>query len=89
MPGDPDATTNESRFCDPQVEAATRSAERLQIDDPVAAARAWARIDRMIVDRAATVPYANNLELTLVFRRVGSYQFNPQWGVLLDQLWVR
>jgi hypothetical protein len=25
----------------------------------------------------------------LVSKRVGSYQYNPQWGVLLDQLWVR
>ena len=43
----------------------------------------------MIVDRAATVPFANDLELTLLSQRVGNYQFNPQWGVLLDQLWVR
>jgi len=43
----------------------------------------------MITDRAATVSYANDLQLTLLSRRVGNYQFNPQWGVLLDQLWVR
>jgi hypothetical protein len=24
-----------------------------------------------------------------VSRRVGNYQYNPQLGVLLDQLWVR
>jgi peptide/nickel transport system substrate-binding protein len=89
VPTDPGATTNESRFCDTPVEAAMRSAERLQLNDPVAAAHAWARVDRMIVDRAATVPYANDLQLTLLSRRIGNYQFNPQWGVLLDQLWVR
>jgi YVTN family beta-propeller protein len=89
VPGDPGATTNESRFCAPRVEAAMRTAERLQLRDSVAASRAWARVDRMIVDRAAAVPYANDLQLTLLSRRVGNYQFNPQWGVLLDQLWVR
>jgi hypothetical protein len=43
----------------------------------------------MITDRAATVPYANDLQFTLLSRRVGNYQFNPQWGVLLVQLWIR
>ena len=23
-----------------------------------------------------------------VSRRVGNYQYNPQWGALLDQMWV-
>jgi peptide/nickel transport system substrate-binding protein len=87
--GRPLETSNYSLFCDPRVEAAIRSAERLQQQDPTAGTRAWARVDRMIVDRAPTVPYANNLQLTLLSRRVGNYQFNPQWGVLLDQLWVR
>jgi hypothetical protein len=31
----------------------------------------------------------NELQTTLVSRRVGNYQYNPQWGPLLDQLWVR
>ena len=88
-PDDPSATTNESRFCNARVEAAIGTAERAQQQDPVAGSQAWATVDRMIVDRAATVPYANDLELTLLSPRVGNYQFNPQWGVLLDQLWVR
>jgi hypothetical protein len=24
----------------------------------------------------------------LVSRRVGNYEFSPQWGTLVDQLWV-
>ena len=31
----------------------------------------------------------NERHVTLVSRRVRTYQYNPQWGVLLDQLWVR
>ena len=65
------------------------AAELIQGQDPVAGQRAWAAADRMIVDRAAAVPYANNLALTLVSPRTGNDQSNPQWGVLLDQLWVR
>jgi peptide/nickel transport system substrate-binding protein len=88
VPSRPLETSNYSRFCNPQVEAAIRNAERIQEQDPIAGTHAWASVDRMIVDRAAAVPYANNLQLTLLSRRVGNYQFNPQWGVLLDQLWV-
>jgi len=50
---------------------------------------AWAAADRMIVDQAAALPYANPLAVTLLSRRTGNYQFNPEWGVPLDQLWVR
>jgi peptide/nickel transport system substrate-binding protein len=88
VPSDPFATTNEAR-CDPTVETAIRAAEGMQQQDPVAAGRAWSKVDRTIVDRAAAVPYANDLQLTLLSKRVGNYEFNPQWGVLLDQLWVR
>jgi hypothetical protein len=31
----------------------------------------------------------NNLGLDVVSDRAGNYQRNPQWGALLDQLWVR
>jgi peptide/nickel transport system substrate-binding protein len=33
--------------------------------------------------------YANGRQIDFVSRRVGNYQYNPQWGALLDQLWVR
>ena len=28
-------------------------------------------------------------QMEFVSKRVGNYQYNPHWGVLLDQLWVR
>ena len=89
VPKSPLQTTNYSRFCNPRVEAAMRTAERIQQQDPGRRAHKPGRSRQMIVDRAAAVPYANDLQLTLLSRRVGNYQFNPQWGVLLDQLWVR
>jgi YVTN family beta-propeller protein len=88
VPGDPLSTTNYSRFCDPEVEQAIGAAERSQ-QARAAEAYAWTAVDRRIVKRAPSVPYANDLQLTLLSRRTGNYQFNPQWGVLLDQLWVR
>jgi len=35
------------------------------------------------------VPLFNPKLTDVVSQRVGNYQHNPQWGVLLDQLWVR
>jgi peptide/nickel transport system substrate-binding protein len=82
-------TNNFSRFCSTGLERLIGTARGLQGQDPVAAQEAWAAADRMIVDQAAAVPYANPLAVTLLSRRTGNYQFNPEWGVLLDQLWVR
>jgi YVTN family beta-propeller protein len=81
--------SNASEFCDPSVDALIRRALRLQTTDPAAAGAAWAAVDRAVVDRAALVPISNPRDLEFTSRRVGNYQFNPQWGVLLDQLWVR
>jgi peptide/nickel transport system substrate-binding protein len=35
------------------------------------------------------VPLLNPKQVDFVSRRVGDYQYSPQWGVLLDRLWVR
>jgi hypothetical protein len=31
----------------------------------------------------------NPVGVDLVSERAGNYERNPQWGLLLDQLWVR
>jgi peptide/nickel transport system substrate-binding protein len=35
------------------------------------------------------IPLVNPKRVDFLSRRVGNYQYNPQWGILLDQLWVR
>lgn len=54
----PEGNPNQGQVNDPQVNAAMRAAER--IVGVHARARAWARIDRMLVARAAAVPYLFN-----------------------------
>ena len=49
----------------------------------------WGAVDREVVDRAAAIPLFNPKAIEVVSRRVGNAQYNPQWGLLLDQLWVR
>jgi peptide/nickel transport system substrate-binding protein len=80
---------NEPRFCDPSIDRQMTRAQSLAGSNPVRANTLWARIDRELTDLGPWVPYANGLFLEVVSRRVGNYQWNPQWTTLLDQLWVR
>jgi hypothetical protein len=57
--------------------------------NPGLASQDWTAIDHQIVDEAVDVPVANPTDPVFLARRVGDYQYNPQWGALLDQLWVR
>jgi YVTN family beta-propeller protein len=61
----------------------------LQQIDPLAANDLWARVDRMLVDRAFFVPLFNGRVVAFVSPRVGNYQPHPFHLTLLDQLWVR
>ncbi len=76
-------------FSDRAVDRQIARALELQQTDPAAADELWARIDRMVVDRAPFVPMYNLREVVLVSERVGNLQIHPLWFTLLDQLWVR
>ncbi len=80
---------NASEFCDRAIDRRIQRSLELQPTDPAAANALWSRIDRELVDKAPLVPLVNPKHVDFLSRRVGNYQYNPQWGVLLDQLWVR
>ena len=80
---------NLSEFCTARTRRLMMQALRLQATDPTGADNVWTTVDREIVDQAAAVPLYNPKAIDVVSRRVGNYQRNPQWGVLLDQLWLR
>jgi YVTN family beta-propeller protein len=80
---------NGSEFCDLQIDREIARARALETSDPGLASSLWARIDRELVDQAPVVPLVNPTQVDFLSQRVGNYQFNPQWHVLLDQLWVR
>ena len=64
----------------------------LQLEDPVAASELWSEIDRAIVDQSPFLWLVWLVDLTdvaFVSERAGNYQLHPQWGTLLNQLWVR
>jgi ABC-type transport system substrate-binding protein/DNA-binding SARP family transcriptional activator/streptogramin lyase len=87
IPGSP-LNLNAAEFCDRRIDAQVRQALMLQPRDPNAAAALWARIDREIADHAPWVPIYNPRSLVMLSARVGNYQFDPYWSLLIDQLWV-
>jgi peptide/nickel transport system substrate-binding protein len=80
---------NLSEFCDRGIDAQMSRAAAVQASDPVRANVLWADVDRALTDRAAAVPLVDRSAVVLASKRVGNYQYHPQWGTLLDQLWVR
>jgi len=80
---------NVSEYCDPGFDRVVRRATVAASSDPAAAAADWHAADRWLVDYAAAVPVLNNIADDLIAARVGNYQHNPQFGVLIDQLWVK
>ncbi|HEY7622893.1 MAG TPA: ABC transporter substrate-binding protein [Solirubrobacteraceae bacterium] len=86
VPADP-SQVNDSEFCDARTDQLMQQARRQK---SVAAADAlWSKVDQRIVDQAAALPLDTPKALAFTSRRVGDYQYSPQWGVLYDQLWVR
>jgi YVTN family beta-propeller protein len=88
VPNDGDNTKNTAEFCSGALEGRIEHALRLQATDPATAGPAWAAVDRQIVDQAPAVPLLVPQGIDLVSKRVGNYQHNPPWGVILSQLWV-
>jgi peptide/nickel transport system substrate-binding protein len=86
-PADP-ANTNVSEFCDPGIDRQIERALTLQATSPDAARGLWEQIDRQTVDQALWVPLVNPKVIDFLAVRVGNYQYSPQMGVLIDQLWV-
>ena len=84
-----DTTNDPTHFCDHALDREMASARALQTTDAVAATDLWAKIDRQVTDAAVWAPFANGVIAEVVSKRVRNYQYNPQWGTLLDQLWVK
>ena len=88
-PADPGDTRSGSFFCHPGIDRRMDRADQLQMSNPQAAARLWVRVDREVTSLAPWVPFVSLNTADFTSARVGDYQYNPIWGILLDQLWVR
>lgn len=87
----PDSTGNGnlSEYCSRQLDQLTARALAAEGANSPAAMELWAQADHFLTDQAITVPLVTPSVLDFVSNRVGDYQYRYQFGVLLDQLWVR
>jgi len=88
-PGNGAQTTDAGELCDPAFDRQVARAATLQTIDAPAANRLWARLDRLLTNRAVWLPTVTSNEIDLLSARVANYQYNPVLGVLIDQLSVR
>jgi peptide/nickel transport system substrate-binding protein len=81
---------NRKRYvCEPQLDRQMRQASGLELESPARAAALWTRIDHELVDRALWVPTVNVRESEFVSARLRNYQYQPVWGFIVDQAWLR
>jgi peptide/nickel transport system substrate-binding protein len=83
------ASGNASGFCDRAIDGRIAEAKALQTTEPGAANRAWAAIERDLVERALWVSLTNPITTYAVSDGTENVQIHPQWGLLLSGLWVR
>jgi peptide/nickel transport system substrate-binding protein len=86
---DPNINSNVAEFCDPRIDAEIKHASLEQVLNPPAATLLWQKLERNLLSLAPLVPTYNGRAIVFTSKRVGNFQYNPQWGVLLDQLWVK
>jgi peptide/nickel transport system substrate-binding protein len=82
------ANFNVTGYCDESIDRRIEQARSLQTSDPGSANRAWSEIEHDLVDGAALVSVANPISTFVVSERTGNVQINPQFGLLLGQIWV-
>lgn len=86
--GNPYLNDDPSEFCDPAVDRLFTRATNAMTDNPSAASALWQKAERTILAEAPFVPTYNPENVAFLAPNVGNFQYNPQYGVLLDQLWV-
>jgi len=87
-PRSPD-NQNLAQYCNPATDRLMTRALDTQATNSPAANAQWVNVDRRVTGQAPWVPLFTQRWTGFVSRRVGNYQYNPEWAVLLDQLWVR
>jgi YVTN family beta-propeller protein len=80
---------NVPELCDSRLDATVGHALAAEAAESPTATALWAQADRQLTDQAPAVELVTPSTTDLVSHRVGNYQYNPQQGVLIDQLWVR
>ena len=83
-----DASPNIAAYCDKSTQAQINKAESEEASDPSAAAALWTQIDHEDTNAAPWVDLYNPKQIDFLSKDVHGYMWNPQWYILIDQLWL-
>jgi peptide/nickel transport system substrate-binding protein len=84
-----DASPNIAEFCSQPIQAQMTQASQLAQTNPTAANKIWATVDHQVTDQAPWVDFFNPKQIDFLAKRVQGYQWNPQWYILIDQMWLK
>jgi len=87
--GCPALATNLARFCGRHIKVLMNEHSPYGSAPGGTASAAWADIDSRLDREAVWAPLVNTRWIDSTSTRVQHYEYNPQIGALLDQLWVR
>lgn len=80
---------NISEFCNPRIQRLMNRALAREATNRSAANVLWSKVDKAVTDQAPMVVMFNPAVVGFVSKRLGHYVYNPQWGLLIDQAWVK
>jgi peptide/nickel transport system substrate-binding protein len=83
-----DASPNIAAYCSKSTQAQINKAETEEATDPSAAAALWTQIDHEDTNAAPWVDLYNPKQIDFLSKDVHGYMWNPQWYILIDQLWL-
>jgi peptide/nickel transport system substrate-binding protein len=83
-----DASPNIAQYCDKSVQNQINKAESIEATDPSEAASMWTQIDHEDTNEAPWVDMYNPKQIDFLAKDVHGYEWNPQWYILIDRLWL-
>jgi peptide/nickel transport system substrate-binding protein len=81
-----DASPNIAEYCNKSIQTQIDQAEALGATP--AAETIWAKVDHELTDAAPWVDMYNPKQIDFLSANVHGYEWNPQWYILIDQLWL-
>ena len=76
-------------YCNPRLDREMQQATQLELINPLRSRALWESVDRQLTDNAVWVPTVTPREVDLTSNRLHNYEYNPVWGFLADQSWLR
>jgi peptide/nickel transport system substrate-binding protein len=83
-----DASPNIAAFCDKTIQSQIDQAESSGATNPSEAARLWTQVDHEDTNAAPWVDLFNPKQIDVLSSNVHGYEWNPQWYILIDRLWL-